>query len=50
MHTCIVCASISCPNVRMEAYKSKIINQQMDDQVKVFLSNSKKGIIIYAPV
>ena len=47
MHMCIVCASISCPNVRMEAFKSPIINEQMDDQVREFVRNNKKGISLY---
>ncbi|XP_064397588.1 uncharacterized protein LOC135344343 [Halichondria panicea] len=44
LHACIVCASISCPNVRMEAYRREQVGEQMDSQVKDFLSNSKKGL------
>ena len=40
---CIVCASISCPNVRQEAFRPEKISTQMDDQVRDFLSNEKKG-------
>lgn len=43
LHACIVCASISCPNVRQEAFRPDKISGQMDDQVRDFLSNEKKG-------
>ncbi len=43
LHACIVCASVSCPNVRREAYRVDRLAQQMDDQVGDFLSNPKKG-------
>ncbi len=44
VHACIVCASISCPNVRMEAFQPDRVGEQMDSQVKDFLGNSKKGM------
>ena len=43
LHACIVCASISCPNVRREAFRAERIGDQMDDQVRGFLKNSNKG-------
>ena len=46
LHASIVCASISCPNVRMEAFRPERIAEQMDDQVHDFLSNTKKGFLL----
>lgn len=43
LHACIVCASISCPDVRMEAFRADSIDAQMSDQMKVMLSNPQKG-------
>eukprot|EP01062_Namystynia_karyoxenos_P005658 TRINITY_DN11963_c0_g1_i1.p2 TRINITY_DN11963_c0_g1~~TRINITY_DN11963_c0_g1_i1.p2 ORF type:complete len:269 (+),score=110.89 TRINITY_DN11963_c0_g1_i1:178-984(+) len=43
VHGCIVCASISCPNVRAEAYLPEKIDAQMDDNVRDWLANPKKG-------
>ena len=43
LHACIVCASISCPDIRMEAFRPEKISQQMTDQVTKFLANPKKG-------
>ena len=46
LHACIVCASISCPNVRMEAFRPTTIDQQMDAQFQNFLANNKKGMLL----
>lgn len=46
LHASIVCASISCPNVRMEAFRPQRISEQMDDQMHDFLANSKKGFLL----
>ena len=43
LHACIVCASISCPNVRLRAYQPEILRTQMDDNMRDFLANPKKG-------
>lgn len=43
LHSCIVCASISCPNVAMTAFTPWNLNEQMTNQMRDFLSNSKKG-------
>lgn len=43
VHGCIVCASISCPNVRKEAYLPEKIDEQMSDNVRDWLANQKKG-------
>ncbi|XP_065836519.1 uncharacterized protein [Oscarella lobularis] len=44
LHACIVCASISCPNVRTEAYVPERVHSQMSNQMRDFLSNTKKGM------
>jgi hypothetical protein len=43
IHAAIVCASVSCPDVRREAYRAERLEQQLDDQVRSFLANSNKG-------
>ena len=49
LHACIVCASISCPNLRMEAFRPDTVDQQMDQQMRDFLMNDKKGESKYSP-
>ena len=46
IHMAIVCASVSCPDLRSEAYTSTKLERQMDEQSKHFLSNSNKGVRI----
>ena len=43
LHACIVCASISCPDLRTTAFDIATIDNQMTDQMKKFLLNNKKG-------
>jgi len=42
----IVCASVSCPDLRNEPYTAAKLNQQLNDQAKIFLANNKKGMVI----
>eukprot|EP00656_Telonema_subtile_P022348 TRINITY_DN2346_c0_g1_i4.p1 TRINITY_DN2346_c0_g1~~TRINITY_DN2346_c0_g1_i4.p1 ORF type:complete len:192 (+),score=38.11 TRINITY_DN2346_c0_g1_i4:100-675(+) len=44
LHACIVCASISCPNVRMQAYTPERIDVQMSANLEDMLSNRLKGM------
>ncbi|MBF0347028.1 MAG: DUF547 domain-containing protein [Magnetococcales bacterium] len=44
MHMAIVCASISCPDLRREPYVAAQLDQQLDDQARGFLANSAKGL------
>ncbi|OMH32841.1 DUF547 domain-containing protein [Motiliproteus sp. MSK22-1] len=44
IHFAIVCASLSCPDLRTEAYKAETLDQQLDDQTKIFLKNPDKGL------
>ena len=43
IHFAVNCASVSCPNLRLEAYRAEIIYEQLEDQTKEFL-NDRKGL------
>lgn len=45
IHFALVCASISCPKLRNEAYEAGKLNQQLDDQAKAFLADKSKNVI-----
>jgi len=44
IHVAIVCASVSCPDLRKEAYTVKTLDTQLDDQMRKFLANKEKGL------
>jgi len=44
MHLAIVCASVSCPDLRVEPYAADRLDAQLDDQVTSFLANEGKGL------
>jgi hypothetical protein len=44
IHFAIVCASLSCPDLRREAFTIDNLDRQLDDQVLAFLNNPKKGL------
>ncbi len=44
IHIAIVCASVSCPDLRKEAYTKERLDQQLDDQLQRFLANKGKGL------
>lgn len=46
IHYAIVCASLSCPDLRREAYLPSLLEKQMTEQRKLFLANKSKGIYI----
>ena len=46
IHVAIVCASVSCPDLRKEAYKPEKLDEQLDDQLTKFLANQGKGLKI----
>lgn len=46
IHVAIVCASISCPNLRNEAYTGDKINAQLETQAIEFVNNPTKGVQI----
>jgi hypothetical protein len=44
IHVAIVCASVSCPDLRLEAYTLGDLNEQLDDQMEKFLQSREKGM------
>jgi len=46
IHLAIVCASVSCPDLRNEPYTAATLNKQLDEQANAFLRNDKKGLHI----
>ena len=45
VHFAIVCASVSCPDLRAEPYEGARLDAQLDDAVRRFLANRKKGLV-----
>lgn len=43
IHFAVNCASLSCPDLRLEAYRSDKLNEQLDDQTRLFLRQEGKG-------
>jgi len=46
IHAAINCASISCPDLRNEAYLADKIDKQLDDSSKNFVNSKTKGVFI----
>jgi len=46
VHSAIVCASVSCPNVRKGAYRYQDIDQQYNESWNNFIFNPKKGMLV----
>ncbi len=46
IHFAINCASMGCPNLRREPYRSDIINQQLESQAIDFINDPIKGVKI----
>lgn len=44
IHMAIVCASVSCPDLRREAYRADKLERQLEEQTQLFLDNEKKGV------
>ncbi len=44
IHFAIVCASVSCPDLRREPYLAATLDRQLDDQARHFLDNPGKGL------
>ncbi len=44
IHMAIVCASISCPDLRNEPFTAAQLDAQLDDQSATFLNNPAKGV------
>lgn len=43
IHAAIVCASVSCPPLRAEAFRGARLNEQLDEQMRVWLANDQVG-------
>ena len=43
IHFALVCAAKSCPPLRSEAYEAARLDEQLDDQARIFLNNKKKN-------
>jgi hypothetical protein len=43
IHFALVCAAISCPPLRNEAYEGHKLDEQLDDQAKIFLNDETKN-------
>ena len=46
IHFAINCASLSCPDLRNEAYNGRQLDSQLDEQCKRFMDNPSKGVQI----
>jgi len=46
VHSAIVCASVSCPNLRKGAYNYSQIDQQFNESFNNWVSNNKKGMSV----
>lgn len=46
IHMAIVCASVSCPDLRIRPYRAAFIEQHLDEQAALFMANSGKGVRI----
>jgi hypothetical protein len=44
LHSCIVCASISCPDIRIGAFTVANLSAEMDEQFSSWLANPNKGL------
>jgi len=44
VHFAIVCASLSCPDLRPEPFEASRLDAQLDEQTTAFLSNPTKGL------
>ncbi len=46
IHFAIVCASVSCPDLRRESYTAEQLDAQLDEQTRKFLHNEVKGLAL----
>jgi hypothetical protein len=46
IHFAIVCASMSCPDLRMEVFTAEELDHQLNEQTQTFLANSSKGAAV----
>ena len=43
IHFALVCAALSCPPLREEAYRGDILDEQLDDQGRAFLNDPREN-------
>lgn len=43
IHFALVCASVGCPALRNDAYRAKDLDRQLDEQARLFLSDTSKN-------
>lgn len=48
VHFAVVCASVSCPDLRAEAFNAAKLEAQLEAQTRAFLANAKKGLRVDA--
>lgn len=48
VHSAVNCASISCPDLRSEAYTAEKLNEQLNDQMTKWMANQGKGLKVEA--
>lgn len=46
IHFAVVCASISCPPLRPEAYRASVLDEQLRDQTASFLADNQHGVTL----
>ena len=46
IHAAIVCASTSCPSLRREPFRAASIDAQLDDALRTFLADTRKGLAV----
>jgi hypothetical protein len=43
IHFALVCAALSCPRLRQEAYEGRVLNQQLDDDARRFITDTSRN-------
>lgn len=46
IHSAIVCASVSCPDITKQSYKPDNLSSQLDSQIRLLLANEGKGFFV----
>ena len=46
VHFALNCASMSCPDLRLEPYRAEVLEVQLEDQLKIFMKQAGKGALI----
>ena len=44
LHACIVCASVSCPDIAPKGFMPETLKDDMEASMRSFLANTKKGL------